>query len=465
MVRALNQLAFSVGVLAASFAGVSWIIGLRPVDPPLQRAEGLRFAVRALRLEAAPSVVLKRRLPGSTEPWIALALRAEVAGAVELVRPDLEPGARVGAPAEKGASAREELLRIDLATYRLQRELAEERAAHARAQVASQEAEIARSAELVELGETNLALAQNALDRLQGRLGGGASGAVAISDQQVEDAVRQVGQARSNLANQRAGLVVARQNALAQASLIAVAEGELALARLREQKASVRAPWEAYVQRRSVSDGAAVMIGQELLELRALAQLRVAVHVPVELYARCGPATRAAVRFPQLAAVSSAPFEARLGTAAPEVDAATRSVRVEFWMENPAGTLPSPQLDGRLPAGLACDVELDLGAIEGALWIPEEALRFGGASPSVVRIVGAEGADPRAEILSVALGTFQDGRYVLRADPEPEDPSAADRGERSPRPLAAGDRIALGDLEALRGGEALRVLASDEASR
>jgi multidrug efflux pump subunit AcrA (membrane-fusion protein) len=451
LVRALTQLVASGGVLAASFAGVAWIVSLRPVDPPILRAEGLRHAVRALELRAEPRVALSRRLPGSTEAWQRLVLRAEVPGTVRLVHAALEPGTRVGAPgaAEVGGAC-EELLHIDLETYRLQRELAEERAKHARTQIAVQEAEIVRAAELVELGETNLALAQNALDRLQGRLGSGASGAVAISDQQVEDAVRQVGQARSNLATQRAALAVARENAVAQAALVAVAERELALARLRERDSRVAAPFEAYVGQRHVSDGAAVMVGQELLELSALGRLRVVAYVPAELYALFSPATRARVAFPGLvtpiaAASNGAELSARLAAAAPEVDAATRSVRVEFWMENPAGRLASPQLDGRLPAGLACEVAIELGALEHSLWLPEEALRLGGAGAEVVRIARDASGELRAELVPVELGFYQDGRYALRAG----DGAAA---------LRAGDRVALGDLEVLRGGEALRLL-------
>lgn len=165
---------------------------------------------------------------------------------------------------------------------------------------------------------------------------------------------------------------------------VAEARAALELARARLAQTRIAAPADATLLARLAEPGQIVQPGTRLAELGVQGPVQLIALVDEKHVGQLVPgqtATVAADAYPQQ------PFEARIATLAPLVDALRGSVEVKFAL--PA---PPPQLKN----DMTVSIEIVTGRRENALALPTEALRSG---PAVLRV-----RDGRAELQPVRLG-------------------------------------------------------------
>lgn len=277
--------------------------------------------------------------------------------------------------------------------------------------------------------------------------------AAAAEKDRNEDLFRQgfIGQSRLDEA-QRAATVAAAGAEAAQVQAAANAQGpelEGAVAREAEAAAAVRlarsrlaqmrilAPTEGIVLTRLAEPGQIVQPGTRLLELGLAGPLQLVAQVDEKYLAQLAPGQRAAVLAD---AFPGQPFEARVASLAPGVDAARGSVEVKF-------ALPSPP--DFLRSDMTLSIEVETARRESALALPAEALR---ADHSV--LVVTEGRSQRravrtglrtATVVEVLEG-LKPGDVVLLNAAMPEGqrvrPVAATGGPRSGVSAAGGEAAA-----------------------
>lgn len=154
------------------------------------------------------------------------------------------------------------------------------------------------------------------------------------------------------------------------------ARAALELARARLAQTRIAAPAEATVLARHVEPGQIVQPGTRLVELSVRGPLQLVALVDEKYLARLAPGMAASV---VADAFPGRPFEARIASIAPLVDALRGAVEVKFSLPAP----PSPPV--RLTNDMTVSIEVVTAKRERAIALPGEAVRAG---PAVLVVQG-----------------------------------------------------------------------------
>jgi len=193
-------------------------------------------------------------------------------------------------------------------------------------------------------------------------------------------------------------LLLARANREAQRAAFGVSERALA-------DASVRAPFQGYVARRSVQVGEFVHKGSPLFELVSLDPLEVEFSVPELDTHRVRNHLQVAV---EVGSWPDQSFEGIVKFVSPTIDPETRTLRIRAEIDN---------ADRALRPGLFARVNLGVSRRQGVTMVPEEALIQRAHDTSIFKIL----PDQRVERVSVVAGTAKAGLVEVKGDVQPGD--------------------------------------------
>lgn len=178
---------------------------------------------------------------------------------------------------------------------------------------------------------------------------------------------------------------------------LGVDEARVQSARIRLEKATVRAPFAGVLGLIQVSRGDYVQVGQALVNLVKLDPMRVDFRVPERVLAQLRQGLSLRVK---VDAWPNRTFNGKVIAVDPQIDPDTRSVLVRATVEN---------ADEVLRPGLFAHIELVLARREQALWIPERALWPLGERSVVFRVV-----DGKAQQVQVEPGQREPGLVEIR---------------------------------------------------
>jgi membrane fusion protein, multidrug efflux system len=237
---------------------------------------------------------------------------------------------------------------------------------------------------------------------------------------EVPGTVREIG--FESGANVRQGAVLVRLDTSAEAAQLAAAEADASLATLQLERArrlrasganapadldaaearakgaaaavanlramiakkTIRAPFDGRVAIRQVELGQVVSVGTPIASLQAVTPIHADFWLPQQALADVQAGQRARVR---VDAFPLATWEGRITTVNPEVDPATRSVRVRATLEN---------RDGRLRPGMFASVDVLSDERHPELVIPATAVMFAPYGDSVFALEQRKDAGGKA---------------------------------------------------------------------
>jgi membrane fusion protein (multidrug efflux system) len=181
------------------------------------------------------------------------------------------------------------------------------------------------------------------------------------------------------------------------------AEASAALARLRLERSTLRAPFSGVVGVRSVSVGAFVSPGQAIVELIDTDPIKVDFRIPELALSslRVGQSVRVSVD-----ALPGETFVGEVYVIDPLIDANGRAVHLRARIPNP---------ERRLSPGLFARVALVVGETENAILIPESAVFSRGQERYAYRVVDGRAVQTRLE-----LGQRRPGEVQVRQGLSPE---------------------------------------------
>jgi RND family efflux transporter MFP subunit len=358
----------------------SWIGAcLGAQQPPAQATKSVEVVA-----PARADVVRRLTLPATIRPDLAVEVRSPVAGFLRSIAVDSGDRRNAG----------DVLAVLDQPDLALERPLQEARvhAARLREAAASAEAEAAK----VALVEPRQMLARLRAARAESK------DTVAESDVEAAEAKSAMAQARAD---------VAAAAAAAAGSEVALATAALARIDALLALGTIRAPFAGVVGRRFVDPGAAVPVGTQadagaLVTLLRDDRVRLQVDVPQD-EAHLLQAGTTTVSVQVGAPGASAPIAAKVSRLAGDLDAGTRSLRVEIDVEN---------LDHRLRPGMFARATLDLETRRDALTVPSSALVE--AKSKFFVLVVREG---RAHRVPVQLGADDGVRAEILSGLGPDD--------------------------------------------
>jgi membrane fusion protein, multidrug efflux system len=189
-----------------------------------------------------------------------------------------------------------------------------------------------------------------------------------------------------------------RSEAAAQADLDAAdaraKKADAAVANLRATiaKKTIRAPFDGRIAIRQIELGQVVSPGSPIASLQSVTPIHADFWVPQQAIARLAPEQRVRLRadpFPSDA------WDGRITTVNPEVDPATRNVRVRATFANG---------DGRLRPGMFANVEVLADEKRSVLTIPATAVIFAPYGDSVFTV--EERTDPAGRVATVVRQKF-----------------------------------------------------------
>ena len=197
---------------------------------------------------------------------------------------------------------------------------------------------------------------------------------------------------------------LAQQNVAAASQLdraraeLDAAHARVEVSRVEIERTQVRAPFDGMLGVRQVSPGDRVTPATTLVQIDAVARLRLSFVIP-EIAV---PIAHVGARLK----LTTAPFpgeefSGEVFFVAPTLDPATRRLQLKAWVPNP---------DRRLRPGLFANLKLKLGERSDALLVPEEAVVFDRQGTYVWRV----GEDNVAERVAVEAGAHQDGRVEIK---------------------------------------------------
>lgn len=140
------------------------------------------------------------------------------------------------------------------------------------------------------------------------------------------------------------------------------AEAFFALLEARLKETEIVAPFDGMISERLVSPGAYVKAGDTLVRLVDADPIKLSFSVPERYLTQLKLDQKVEVR---VASLADRTFRGDVYFIDPQVDVATRTIKVKAKIDN---------ADGTLRPGLFANVELVLGVRENALVIPEEAI-------------------------------------------------------------------------------------------
>jgi len=253
-----------------------------------------------------------------------------------------------------------------------------------RANLGQARSELARQKKLFEGGVTNASTLE------------ASENAVRIYESQEKAADLQVKAASSGGAS-----------SLSASAGIAMAEAQLASAKVNKERARIVAPMDGVITTRFVEVGETVRPGSALLVLTAVGRTRILLEPDERNLALLAKGQHAAV---SAEAYPSESFEATLSYIAPAVNAERGSIEVRL-------DVPAPP--AYLRPNMTVSVELQIQTRENALSLPLTAIQDLGSARPWVGLLGAHGKVERREI-----------RLGLRGDELVEITSGLTAGER-----------------------------------
>jgi membrane fusion protein (multidrug efflux system) len=167
-----------------------------------------------------------------------------------------------------------------------------------------------------------------------------------------------------------------------------VQDADIELTRAQIAKTEIRAPFDGIVGLRYVSDGAFITAATRVATLQRLDRLKIDFALPEKYAGRIRP--KSLLTF--TVAGGERRFEGEIYAQDPRIDAATRTVLVRAWCENPGA---------RLLPGASARVELVMSELGAAILVPSVAV-IPGLNELNVYVVG-EGR--KAERRAVEAGT------------------------------------------------------------
>jgi membrane fusion protein (multidrug efflux system) len=221
----------------------------------------------------------------------------------------------------------------------------------------------------------------------------------------------ELAQARTELerAEQLAASDLATRQALEQAGTkvrVAAAQRALAARQLRDTR--VIAPFAGAIAERLVSPGAFVRIGTPLFVLVATSPLRLALDVPERFAGAVAPSTPVSVH-PE----SGGDVVARVARVAPVVEAQSRTFRT--LVEVPVAE------DSTLRPGMYVRARIDLGAVDGAVRVPRQAVFDVLGRARVVEVIEGRARPRDVEMIgedeghAIVLGLSASTEVVIRS--------------------------------------------------
>lgn len=225
-----------------------------------------------------------------------------------------------------------------------------------------------------------------------------------LQQARLREAQAQAQIARTNLARSRELLAQSfiSQSAVDQnAATLDVAEAQVALARAEVQRMRLVAPFDGTAGIRRVDLGGFVQAGADIVTLDDLSALSVDFTLPERYLPRLAAGQAVAL---DLDALPGQSFEGRVEALDTQVEAEGRAVLVRARVANAAA---------RLKPGMFARPRVVFAVREDALVVPEEALVPEGGRQYVWKVVGAEGATPRAERVEARIGLRRPGVVEL----------------------------------------------------
>jgi membrane fusion protein, multidrug efflux system len=195
-----------------------------------------------------------------------------------------------------------------------------------------------------------------------------------------------------------AGAVRMRDEALGR---LEADRARVALMQARLEKMTLTAPFDGVLGLRSVSVGAYVTPGQEVVNLENIDPIKVEFRVPETSLRAVREGQKIRV---QVDAFPGAAFTGEVYAIDPRIDAAGRSVAIRAKIPNP---------DGKLRPGLFARVTL-ITEQRRSVMAPETAIVPRGSDQFVYRVV-----DGRAVLTKVRVGVRRDGKVELREGVRP----------------------------------------------
>ncbi|HEU5136581.1 MAG TPA: efflux RND transporter periplasmic adaptor subunit [Steroidobacteraceae bacterium] len=200
-----------------------------------------------------------------------------------------------------------------------------------------------------------------------------------------------------------------------------VQDADIELTRAQIAKTEIRAPFDGIVGLRYVSDGAFITAATKVATLQRLDRLKIDFSLPEKYAGRINP--RSPVTFS--VAGGERRFKGEVYAQDPRIDAATRTVLVRAWCDNPGA---------RLLPGASASVELVLAELGEAILVPSVAV-IPGLNELNVYVVG-EGN--MAERRAVEAGTRLESTVHILAG------------------LNKGDVVITSGLQGMRSGQLVR---------
>lgn len=191
----------------------------------------------------------------------------------------------------------------------------------------------------------------------------------------------------------------------AQLAAVRVDQTNLAEAKERLARHTVRAPFSGYVDERLVDLGETINLHQPVARVVDLEKLRVEFTVAESDLASFSAGTVLTLQIPSIPGQT---FHPDVDFVARSADTSTRLFRVEAVLENP---------DSTLPGGLQGIVEADVRRYEDFPFLPVAAVRFLGRK-SLVWLVEEDGTGRQIEI---EVGPEVDGLYPVLSGLNPGD--------------------------------------------
>jgi len=201
----------------------------------------------------------------------------------------------------------------------------------------------------------------------------------------------------------------------------------LANVKLQLSETQLEAPFSAYVEKRLLDPGAMVKDGTPIVSLVDIGRVKVIIAVVEQNYPRIAVGQEAKV------ALDSYPgrrFQGKVVRLAPVLSQETRTGEVEIEVDNSAGLLKP---------GMFARVELAINQRRDVLLVPEGALIKTPAGHGVYRVNQGESKNPKAELVSVQLGSSRGGQVEVRGE------------------LKAGDRVVTLGGSLLNDGQSVRI--------
>lgn len=197
---------------------------------------------------------------------------------------------------------------------------------------------------------------------------------------------------------------ISRQELDKNDAALKIAQADVAVAQAQFDKTRIRAPFTGVLDARKVSSGEYIVSGQNLVSIVDKSALRLQYALP-ERYL-----SQLKVNMPVYFKTNAYPdrsFEGKVNFVSPQVDVATRTIRLEALFEN---------ADGLLLPGLSGEVSQVLAENPQALSIPEEAV-----VPTIdgyqVYVITGE----KAEARTVTLGSRIAGKVVVLTGLQPNE--------------------------------------------